>query len=108
MIHTDIKWESDIFIAASHSVIMAHAASIEDTPDTPDTTEHHPVNRSTIDTLILKGIRTVVQYPHAAGIIFMIMVYVLFFRTVWLLPFICVLSVFWYLEARSKKGVLTR
>ena len=59
-----------------------------------------------VDKLITDGPYSIVRHPNFTGIICMNIAYLFFFRTLWLIPPICVFSVFWYFEARSEESVL--
>jgi len=59
-----------------------------------------------VDRLITDGLYSMVRHPNFAGIICMNIAYLLFFRTLWLIPPICVFAVLWYLEARYEEKVL--
>ena len=49
---------------------------------------------------------SIVRHPNFTGIICMNIAYLFFFRTLWLIPPICVFSVLWYLEARHEERIL--
>lgn len=59
-----------------------------------------------VDKLVTDGPYSIVRHPNFAGIIYMNIACIFFFRTLWLIPPICVFFVFWYLEARSEERVL--
>jgi len=59
-----------------------------------------------VDKLITEGPYSIVRHPNFTGIICMNVAYLFFFRTLWLIPPICVFSVFWYFEARHEERVL--
>jgi len=59
-----------------------------------------------VDRLITNGSYSIVRHPSYSGIILVNIAYLFFFRTLWLVPLICVFSVLWYLEARHEEGVL--
>ncbi len=59
-----------------------------------------------VDKLITDGPYSIVRHPNFTGIIFMNIAYLSFFRTLWLIPPICVFFVLWYFEARSEESVL--
>ena len=59
-----------------------------------------------VDKLITDGLYSIVRHPNFTGIICMNIAYLFFFRTLWLIPPICVFSVLWYFEARSEESVL--
>ena len=61
---------------------------------------------SDVDKLITDGSYSIVRHPNFTGIICMNIAYLFFFRTLWLIPLICVFSVLWYFEARSEESVL--
>ena len=61
---------------------------------------------SDVDKLITDGPYSIVRHPNFTGIICMNIAYLFFFRTLWLIPPICVFSVLWYFEARSEESVL--
>ena len=59
-----------------------------------------------VDKLITDGPYFIVRHPNFSGIICMNIAYLFFFRTLWLIPPICVFFVLWYFEARSEESVL--
>jgi len=59
-----------------------------------------------VDKLVTDGPYSIVRHPNFAGIICMNIAHLFFFRTLWLIPPICVFIVLWYLEARQEEGVL--
>ena len=59
-----------------------------------------------VDKLITNGIYSIVRHPHYSGTILMNVAYLFFFRTLWLIPPICIFSVLWYLEARHEERAL--
>jgi len=59
-----------------------------------------------IDKLITDGPYSIVRHPNFAGIICMNIAYLFLFRTLWLIPPICVFFMLWYFEARSEESVL--
>ncbi|MEA3459771.1 MAG: isoprenylcysteine carboxylmethyltransferase family protein [Chloroflexota bacterium] len=59
-----------------------------------------------VDKLVTDGPYQAVRHPSFTGLICMNIAYLLFFRTLWLVPFICVFVVLWYLEARHEEKVL--
>ena len=59
-----------------------------------------------VDKLITDGLYSIVRHPNFTGIICMNIAYLFFFRTLWLIPPICVFFVFWYFEARFEESVL--
>jgi len=59
-----------------------------------------------VDKLITKGLYSIVRHPNFTGIICMNFAYLFFFRTLWLIPPICVFFVLWYFEARFEESVL--
>jgi len=59
-----------------------------------------------VDKLVTDGPYSIVRHPNFTGIICMNIAYLFFFRTLWLIPLICVFSVLWYLEARHEERVL--
>jgi len=59
-----------------------------------------------VDKLVTDGPYSIVRHPNFTGIICMNLAYLFFFRTLWLIPLICVFSVLWYLEARHEERVL--
>ena len=61
---------------------------------------------SDVDKLITNGLYSVVRHPSYSGTILMNIAYLCFFRTLWLIPLICVFAVLWYLEARHEERTL--
>ena len=59
-----------------------------------------------VDKLVTDGAYSIIRHPNFAGIIYMNIAYLFFFRTLWLIPLICVFSVLWYLEARHEEREL--
>lgn len=59
-----------------------------------------------VDRLITNGPYSLVRHPSYSGIIMMNIAYLLFFRTLWLIPLICVFFTLWYLEARYEEKAL--
>ncbi|MHA1767971.1 MAG: methyltransferase family protein [Promethearchaeota archaeon] len=59
-----------------------------------------------VDKLITDGPYSIVRHPNFTGFICMNIAYLFFFRTLWLIPPICVFFLFWYFEARSEESVL--
>jgi len=59
-----------------------------------------------VDKLRTDGPYSIVRHPNFTGIICMNVAYLFFFRTLWLIPLICVFSVLWYLEAGHEERVL--
>ena len=47
-----------------------------------------------------------VRHPNFAGLICMNIAYLLFFRTLYLVPFICIFVILWYIEAKHEERVL--
>ena len=68
--------------------------------------EQAQMKPSNVDKLVTDGPYSIVRHPNFAGIICMNIAYLLFFRTLWLIPPICVFFVLWYLEARHEERVL--
>jgi len=60
-----------------------------------------------VDMLVTDGPYSIVRHPNFSGIICMNIAYLLFFRTLWLIPLICVFSMIWYFEARHEERALT-
>ena len=56
--------------------------------------------------LVTDGPYQFVRHPNFAGLICMNIAYLLFFRTLYLVPFICVFVTLWYLEAKHEEKVL--
>ncbi len=59
-----------------------------------------------VDKLITNGPYSLVRHPSYSGTILMNIAYLFFFRTLWLVPLICVFSALWYLEARHEEKAL--
>lgn len=59
-----------------------------------------------VDKLITHGLYRIVRHPNFAGLICMNIAYLFFFRTLWLIPMICVFIVLWYYEARYEESIL--
>jgi len=59
-----------------------------------------------VDKLITNGIYSIVRHPHYSGTILMNVAFLFLFRTLWLIPPICIFSVLWYLEARYEERAL--
>jgi protein-S-isoprenylcysteine O-methyltransferase Ste14 len=59
-----------------------------------------------VDKLITEGPYRIVRHPNFAGFICMNIAYLFFFRTLWLIPMICVFIVLWYYEARHEERIL--
>ena len=59
-----------------------------------------------VDKLIIDGPYSIVRHPNFTGIVCMNIAYLLFFRTLWLIPPICLFYMFWYLEAKYEERVL--
>ena len=60
-----------------------------------------------VDKLITSGPYSIARHPSYSGTILVNVAYLFFFRTLWLIPLICIFSVLWYLEARHEERVLT-
>ncbi|MEA2022428.1 MAG: isoprenylcysteine carboxylmethyltransferase family protein [Candidatus Caldatribacteriota bacterium] len=59
-----------------------------------------------VNKLLTDGPYSIVRHPNFTGIICMNVAYLFFFRTLWLIPPICVFFVLWYFEAKSEESVL--
>jgi len=59
-----------------------------------------------VNRLITTGIYSHMRHPNFFGIILMNFAYLLFFRTIWLVPIIIIFLLLWYLEARAEEIVL--
>ena len=59
-----------------------------------------------VDKLITNGIYSIVRHPHYSGTILMNIACLFFFRTLWLIPPVCIFFVLWYLEARYEERAL--
>jgi protein-S-isoprenylcysteine O-methyltransferase Ste14 len=59
-----------------------------------------------VDKLVRDGPYQIIRHPNFTGLICMNIAYFLFFRTLWLVPFICAFILFWYLEARYEERML--
>jgi len=59
-----------------------------------------------VDKLVTSGPYSIVRHPSYSGTILVNIAYLFFFRTLWLIPLICVFSVLWYLEARHEEKAL--
>ena len=59
-----------------------------------------------VDKLITNGLYSIVRHPSYSGTILMNIAYLLLFRTLWLIPPVCVFSVLWYLEAKYEEKAL--
>ena len=59
-----------------------------------------------VDKLVTSGAYSIVRHPSYSGTILVNIAYLFFFRTLWLIPLICVFSVLWYLEARHEEKTL--
>ena len=68
--------------------------------------EQAQIKPNDVDKLITDGPYSIVRHPNFTGIICMNIAYLFFFRTLWLIPPICMFFVFWYLEARHEERIL--
>jgi len=68
--------------------------------------EQAQMKPSDVDKLVTDGPYSIVRHPNFTGIICMNSAYLVFFRTLWLIPLICVFFMLWYLEARHEERVL--
>lgn len=59
-----------------------------------------------VDKLVTYGPYKMVRHPNFAGLICMNIAYLLFFRTLYLVPFICLFVILWFLEAKHEERVL--
>ena len=59
-----------------------------------------------VDKLILEGPYSIVRHPHYTGIISLNIAYILFFRTVWLIPVVVAFIILWYREAKHEETIL--
>ena len=64
------------------------------------------VNPEDVDKIVTHGPYRVMRHPNYAGFLCMNIAYLLFFRTPYLVPFICVFGTLWYFEARHEERVL--
>ena len=59
-----------------------------------------------VDKLVTDGPYQIIRHPNFTGLICMNIAYLFFFRTLWLVPFICAFILLWYLEARYEERIL--
>jgi len=96
-----ILWDY-VSIAAGGVLVVVFVASLVSTHKIEQvqmTPEH-------VDKLVTDGPYQVMRHPNFAGLICMNIAYLLFFRTLYLVPFICLFVTLWYLEAKHEERVL--
>ena len=96
-----VLWDY-LSIAAGGVLVVVFVASLVSTHKI----EQVLVNPEDVDKLVTDGPYQVVRHPNFAGFICMNIAYLLFFRTLYLVPFICVFITLWYLEAKHEEKVL--
>ena len=101
-IRTELNFWDYISIAVGGILTIIFVASLVSTHKI----EQAHMKPSDVDKLIIDGPYSIVRHPNFTGIICMNIAYLFFFRTLWLIPPICVFSVLWYFEARSEESVL--
>lgn len=101
-IRTELNFWDYISIAVGGILTIIFVASLVSTHKI----EQAHMKPSDVDKLITDGPYSIVRHPNFTGIICMNIAYLFFFRTLWLIPPICVFSVLWYFEARSEESVL--
>jgi len=101
-IRTELNFWDYISIAVGGILTIIFVVSLVSTHKI----EQAHMKPSDVDKLITDGPYSIVRHPNFTGIICMNIAYLFFFRTLWLIPPICVFSVLWYFEARSEESVL--
>jgi len=101
-IRTELNFWDYISIAVGGILTIIFVASLVSTHKI----EQAHMKPSDVDKLITDGPYSIVRHPNFTGIICMNIAYLFFFRTLWLIPPICVFSVLWYFEARSEESAL--
>lgn len=96
-----VLWDY-VSIAAGGALVATFVASLVSTHKI----EQVRVKPEDVDKLVTDGPYQVVRHPNFAGFICMNIAYLLFFRTLYLVPFICVFVTLWYLEAKHEEKVL--
>ena len=59
-----------------------------------------------VDKVVTNGAYSKVRHPNYSGTLLMNIAFLCFFRTLWLIPVVCIFSVLWYLEARHEERAL--
>jgi protein-S-isoprenylcysteine O-methyltransferase Ste14 len=96
-----VLWDY-LSIAAGGVLVIVFVASLVSTHKV----EQVRMKPEDVDKLVTYGPYQLVRHPNYVGLICMNMAYLLFFRTPYLVPFICVFVILWYLEARHEEEVL--
>ena len=96
-----VLWDY-VSIAAGGVLIVVFVASLVSTHKI----EQVRVSPENVDKLVTDEPYQVVRHPNFAGFIYMNIAYLLFFRTLYIVPFICVFVTLWYLEAKHEEKVL--
>ncbi|PIV69187.1 MAG: hypothetical protein COS08_05215 [Euryarchaeota archaeon CG01_land_8_20_14_3_00_38_12] len=101
-LRTELNLWDYIFIAIGTILTIVFFASLALTHKI----EQMHMKPNEVDKLVTNGIYSIVRHPHYSGTIFMNIAFLFFFRTLWLIPPICIFIILWYLEARSEEMVL--
>ena len=101
-IRTELNFWDYISIAVGGILTIIFVASLVSTHKI----EQAHMKPSDVDKLITEGSYSIVRHPNFAGIICMNIAYLFFFRTLCLIPPICMFFVLWYLEARHEEKIL--
>ena len=96
-----VLWDY-VSIASGGVLVVVFLASLVSTHKI----EQVRVNPEDVGKLATDGPYQAVRHPNFAGFICMNIAYLLFFRTLYLVPFICVFVTLWYLEAKHEEKVL--
>jgi protein-S-isoprenylcysteine O-methyltransferase Ste14 len=96
-----VLWDY-LSIAAGGVLVLVFVVSLVSTHKI----EQVRVKPEDVKELVTHGLYRWMRHPNYAGLIYMNIAYLLFFRTLYLVPFICVFVTLWYLEAKHEERVL--